>query len=44
MKPNKIDTLKIKISDGTGTICKIRDDDIERIKKKFNGFLKEKYK
>jgi hypothetical protein len=43
MKLNKIDSLKIKISDGTGTLFKIRDDDVERIRKKFNTFMKEKY-
>lgn len=44
MKPNKMDTLKIKISDGSGaTICKIKDDDIDRIKKRFNMFMEEKY-
>ena len=43
MKQNRIDMLKIKISDGTGTICKIKDDDVERIKKRFNMFMKEKY-
>ena len=35
--------LKIKISDGTGTICKIKDDNIKRLKKRFNLFMEEKY-
>ena len=43
VKRHKIDTLKVKISDDTGTLIKIKDDNIERIKKKFNMFLKEKY-
>jgi len=43
-KKHRIDTLKIKIYDNTDTqICKIKDDDLRKIKKKFNMFLKEKY-
>lgn len=43
MKIKKVDTIRVNVYDSTGTIFKLKEDNIQKIKKKFNMFLNEKY-